>query len=106
MKGTRDLTGKQREMIAVVVSPVNQCHYWIVHHGAGLRKITRDSNLVEQLIKDYKTADLSEQDSTMLDYVVKLTREPWSMVETDVQTLQVAGFSNVGILDIVQVAGY
>jgi len=42
----------------------------------------------------------------MLDYVVKLTREPWSMVETDVQTLQVAGFSNVGILDIVQVAGY
>ena len=42
----------------------------------------------------------------MLDYVVKLTREPWSMVETDVQTLQIAGFSNVGILDIVQVAGY
>ena len=27
MKGTRDLTGKQREMIAVVVSTVNQCHY-------------------------------------------------------------------------------
>jgi len=27
MKGTRDLTGKQREMIAVVVSNVNQCHY-------------------------------------------------------------------------------
>lgn len=42
----------------------------------------------------------------MLDYVVKLTREPWSMVETDVQTLQDAGFSDVGILDIVQVTGY
>ena len=27
MKGTRDLSGKQREMIAVVVSTVNQCHY-------------------------------------------------------------------------------
>ena len=27
MKGSRDLTNKQREMIAVVVSTINQCHY-------------------------------------------------------------------------------
>ena len=27
MKGARDLTHKQREMIAVVVSTINQCHY-------------------------------------------------------------------------------
>ena len=27
MKGSRDLTHKQREMIAVVVSTINQCHY-------------------------------------------------------------------------------
>ncbi|HIL17562.1 MAG TPA: peroxidase [Deltaproteobacteria bacterium] len=27
MKGTKDLLRKQREMIAVVVSIVNQCHY-------------------------------------------------------------------------------
>ena len=27
MKGTKDLSHKQREMIAVVVSNVNQCHY-------------------------------------------------------------------------------
>ena len=27
MKGTKDLSHKQREMVAVVVSTVNQCHY-------------------------------------------------------------------------------
>ena len=27
MKGTRELSHKQREMVAVVVSTVNQCHY-------------------------------------------------------------------------------
>ena len=27
MKGSRDLSRKRREMIAVVVSTVNQCHY-------------------------------------------------------------------------------
>jgi len=42
----------------------------------------------------------------MLEYSVKLSREPWNIAETDVQTLRDAGFSNFGILDIVQVTGY
>jgi len=43
----------------------------------------------------------------MLDYVVKLTNEPWNMVKADVQSLRNAGSSDEGILDIVQVApGY
>ena len=42
----------------------------------------------------------------MLDYVVKLTKEPWKMEKDDVQSLRNAGFSDEGILDIVQVAGY
>ncbi|MBL4824829.1 MAG: peroxidase-related enzyme [SAR324 cluster bacterium] len=78
----------------------------MVHHGAGLRKITRNNELVEKIIKDYKTADITKQDRTMLDYAAKLTREPWSMVEADVQSLRESGFSDVAILDIVQVAGY
>ena len=106
MKGTKDLLRKQREMIAVVVSIVNQCHYGIIHHGAGLRQITRDGEWVKRFIKDYKTADLSKQDLVMLDYAAKLTREPWNMEAADVEALRVAGFSDVGILDIVQVVGY
>jgi alkylhydroperoxidase family enzyme len=42
----------------------------------------------------------------MLDYVVKLTKEPWKMEKEDVQSLRNVGFSDEGILDIVQVAGY
>ena len=42
----------------------------------------------------------------MLDYVVKLSLEPWDIEEVDVQELRDAGFSNVGILDIVHVTGY
>ena len=42
----------------------------------------------------------------MLDYALKLTMEPWNMVEADVQELRDAGFSNTGILDIVHVTGY
>ena len=42
----------------------------------------------------------------MLDYAAKLPREPWNMEAADVEALRVAGFSDVGILDIVQVVGY
>ena len=42
----------------------------------------------------------------MLDYVVKLTKEPWNMVKTDIKALRESGFSDVAILDIVQVTGY
>ena len=42
----------------------------------------------------------------MLDYVVKLSLEPWNMEEADVQELRDAGISNDGILDIAHVTGY
>ena len=93
-------------MIAMVVYNVNQSHYWIVHHGVGLRKIIRDSEFVDKFIEYYKNSDISEQDNTMLDYVVKLTKEPWNMVKDDIQSLRKASFSAEGILDIVQDVGY
>ena len=42
----------------------------------------------------------------MLDYVVKLSLEPWNMEEADVQELREVGISNAGILDIAHVTGY
>ena len=59
-----------------------------------------------QLISDYREADLTAPDRAMLDYAVKLTLEPWNMVEEDVQALRAAGFSDAAILDINQVTGY
>ena len=78
----------------------------MVHHGAGLRQITRDGEFVKQLIRDYRDMDLPDRERAMLDYAAKLTREPWNMEEEDVKALRDAGFSDVGILDINQVAGY
>lgn len=56
--------------------------------------------------RDYRTASLSVADRSMLDYVAKLTREPWAMLEADVEDLREAGFEDAAILDIAQVAAY
>jgi len=76
------------------------------HHGAGLRRLTRDAALVEQLTKDYRQAELSTADRLMLDYAAKLTQEPWTMVERDVIALREVGFSDEAILDVNQVTSY
>jgi uncharacterized peroxidase-related enzyme len=78
----------------------------MTHHAAGLRRLTRDSELVERLQDDFRRAPLSEADRAMLDYAAKLTLEPWSMQEEDVIALRQADFSDAAILDINQVTGY
>jgi uncharacterized peroxidase-related enzyme len=45
-------------------------------------------------------------DRAMLDYAVKLTREPWTMVEQDVERLREVGFADADILDIAQIVAY
>lgn len=78
----------------------------MVHHGEGLRRLTEDEALVAALKRDYRSADLEPADRAMLDYAAKLTREPWTMTESDVEALREAGFSDTAILDIAQVAAY
>ncbi|MBI5303418.1 MAG: peroxidase-related enzyme [Chloroflexi bacterium] len=77
-----------------------------MHHGEGLRRLTHKPKLVAQLKDDYRTAPLSPRDRAMLDYSTKLTREPWAMVENDVQALRDVGFTDTDILDIAQIVGY
>ncbi len=76
------------------------------HHGAGLRNLIDDDNLVGQLKTDFRAADLNNEDRAMLEYAAKLTLEPWNMKKSDVEKLREAGFSDAAILDICQVAGY
>ena len=65
-----------------------------------------DEKLAEALAEDYRTAPITDADRAMLDYAVKLTREPWTMQKDDVLALRRAGFCDAAILDINQVTGY
>jgi len=62
--------------------------------------------MVEQLIRDYKSATIPARDKLMLSYAEKLTKTPWEMRGQDVETLRQAGFSDAAILDINQITGY
>ena len=104
LRGESGLTKAQREMIAVVVSVANRCHYCIVSHTAALRKLTKDPDLVDRLATGYKYADLDPRDRAMLDFAVKLTEASDRCTDEDVQALRDAGWKDEEIMDIAQVA--
>jgi uncharacterized peroxidase-related enzyme len=104
MRGDSTLTRPQREMIAVVVSTVNRCHYCMVSHSAYLRKLTGDPVLVEQLRTNYKYADLEPRERAMLDFAVKLTEHSAACTEADVEALREAGWTDEAVMDIAEVA--
>jgi len=68
--------------------------------------LTKNDKLVDDLTADYRRAEISSSDRAMLDYAVKLTREPASMTLSEVERLRQAEFSDAAILDICQITGY
>src|SRR5689334_290932 len=104
LRGESGLTKAQREMIGVVVSVTNRCHYCIVSHTAALRKLTKDPDFVDRLATGYKYAGLEPRDRTMLDFAVKLTEASGRCTDEDVEALQDAGWNDEEIMDIAQVA--
>jgi len=104
MRGDSGLTKAQREMIAVVVSVQNRCHYCIVSHSAALRKLTGDPGLVDRLATGYKYAELDPKERAMLDFAVMVTEASHTASEADVDALRSAGWSDEDVMDIAQVA--
>ena len=70
-------------------------------HGEFLRQHSDDPQLASHLMHDYTRADLDRQTRGMLDFAVKLTRDPSSMSEEDVKGLRGKGFGDEQILSVV-----
>jgi uncharacterized peroxidase-related enzyme len=61
---------------------------------------------VEALQRDYRSAEISGQDRTMLDYVVKLTKDATKVSPDDHVKLKAVGFDDRGILQITLIASW
>jgi uncharacterized peroxidase-related enzyme len=77
-----------------------------VHHSRGLLRFVKKPELVQALKLDYRSAQLSTRQRAMLDYADKLTREPWTVTESDLDLLRASGLDDRGILDLNQAVAY
>jgi uncharacterized peroxidase-related enzyme len=106
MLGDSGLSKLEREMIAVVVSAANRCHYCIVAHSASVRQLSGDPAFADTLVANYRALDLSDRHRAMLDYAHALTVRPEAVEPRDVRPLHDAGFHDRDIWDITAVAAF
>jgi uncharacterized peroxidase-related enzyme len=100
------LSKAEREMIAVVVSSLNRCHYCLTAHGAALRQLTGDPALAETVAQTWRAAALPPRQAAMLSFAEKVTADSHRIGEADRQALREAGFTDRDIWDIAAVAGF
>lgn len=65
-----------------------------------------DESLKDQLLNNFRTADISDEDKLILEYAEKITIAPSKITKDDIDKLREAGFGNQEIHDIAQVASY
>ncbi len=106
MFGESGLSALEREMIAVVVSSINHCYYCLTAHGAAVRQYSGNPTLGEQLVMNYRAADLKPRQRAMLDFADKLTRQPDQIIEADRQQLRDVGLTDPEIWDVANITGF
>ena len=106
MLGEGELSKLEREMIAVVVSSENKCYYCLVAHGAAVRVLSGNPELGEQMVMNYRTADLDRRQRAMLDFAVQISNAAHTVGLEDRERLAEHGFSEDDIWDIGAIAAF
>jgi uncharacterized peroxidase-related enzyme len=100
------LSKGEREMIVVATSGLNQCIYCVVAHGAILRIREKNPYLADQVATNYRKADITERQKTMLDFAVKVSLEAQEVNDADFDRLREQGFSEEEIWDIGAISAF
>jgi uncharacterized peroxidase-related enzyme len=106
MEKDAGLTKAEREMIVVATSAAADCLYCVVAHGAILRIRAKNPRLADQVATDYRKAEITPRQRAMLDFAMKVSCEPVTVVDADFEGLREHGFSDGDIWDIGAIAGF
>ena len=106
MQGESGLSKVEQEMIATAVSTQNRCYYCVTSHGSAVRGLSGDPILGEQIVMNYRAADLDKRQRAMLDFAVKLTADPWAIEEADRAALREAGLNEHDIFDLSETVAF
>ncbi len=101
------LSRAEREMVAVVVSRLNGCHYCLRHHHQGLSRLLPEvRRATADALADGEPDDLTNREKALVAFAVQLTTTPQEMTEMDVKSLRHAGLDDRAILDLTHCIGY
>jgi len=101
----RALSRVQKEFILLTVSAENNNSYFPALHCRTLQFLGVKAEQSEQVAVDHRDANLSESDVILLDFARKLSSDPHSFTELDVESLRKSNFNDEQILEAVLMVG-
>lgn len=106
MEKESGLSKAEKEMIVVATSNENDCLYCVVSHGAALRVQAKNPLIADQVATNYRKADITPRQMTMLDFAVKVCNDSGAIEEEDYSQLMEVGFSEEDVWDIVAITAF
>jgi uncharacterized peroxidase-related enzyme len=100
------LSKGEKEMIVVATSGANQCLYCVVAHGAILRIYEKAPQLADQLATNWRKADISPRQRTMIGFAVKVCQAAHAIEPADFEELRAQGFSEDDAWDIGAISAF
>ena len=94
-----------KEMIAVLVSKINECDYCLTYHKGFMVDAGLSSEHAEAIVADYQTAPIPDAEKKLLAFVEKVTRHAYKTTDADVEGLKQCGWSEEQILEATLVVG-
>jgi len=102
-----ELSRAEREMMAVVTSVSNNCHYCQIHHSEALNNYWKNGERIIQLRHNFHEAQLTEKEIALCQFAENLTIKPDDFKEPEhINKLKTLGFSDGAILDATLVIAY
>ncbi len=98
------------EVVGIFTSILNECHYCIEHHYAGMARLLKDDARSEAIRAALESNDwaavFDAKEVAALEYVRKLALNPAEISDSDIRSLRDVGWEDGEILEINQVAAY
>jgi uncharacterized peroxidase-related enzyme len=92
---------RRYELVTIAAASALRCTYWLLAHGAVLRKNFFTAEQVVAILRDYRQAGLEPEEVAMMSFAEKVTLQAHSVTPQDIEGLRGHGLTDAEILDIV-----
>jgi len=105
LRGPSSLTSGEREMIAMLVSDRNDCHFCQAsHRAAAAHHLGGDYAIVDAVKRDFQTAPVSAKLKTLMAIAAKVQESGKQVTASDIERARSAGATDIEIHDAVLIA--
>ena len=104
MRGPSTLTEGERELIATVVSSGNECTFCTTAHTAAANLLTKNAEMVQQVMDAFTIAEVSNKLKTLLNIASLVRVSGKSVTPESIESAKAEGATDIEIHDTVLIA--